>query len=193
MKASSHFVVANSRSCIGCKACEVACFAAHHADNGVAAAAGTVGIPVIPRLHVIRTDSGTVPVQCRQCENAPCAGACPVQAIKHEGHAIVIDADGCIGCKNCMLACPFGAISLDTAYRDGKEVRQPYLKKRQGNRLEEARKIVAYKCDLCKDTGSPACVDACPQHALSMVVPAAEKQSRNRKAAGLLMRLRREG
>lgn len=187
MKASSQsFVIANSRSCIGCKACEIACFAVHNKDNGVAGTVGTVGIPVIPRLYVIRTESFTMPVQCRQCENAPCAGACPVGAIKQEDDAIVIDSDGCIGCKNCMLACPFGAISLFAAYSGGEEVRQPQLKKQHPNSLEAAAKAVAYKCDLCREAGSPACVSACPQNALTLVVPAAEKQLRNRIAAEML-------
>lgn len=193
MEASSQsFVIAHSNSCIGCKACEVACFAVHNRNNGVAATVGTVAVPVIPRLYVLRTERFTMPVQCRQCENAPCANACPVQAIRHEDNAIVIDADSCIGCKTCALACPFGAITLADAYSSGSEVRQSNLKERRDDGLMEAkRKTVAYKCDLCKENGKPACVEACPQNVLTLFTPAAEKQARNRRTA-LLPKLGRE-
>lgn len=44
-------------------------------------------------------------------------------------------------------------------------------------------KIIAYKCDLCKESGKPACINACPQKALTLVTPAKEKKSRNIAAA----------
>lgn len=194
------FVIAEAGSCIGCKACELACFAVHNRDNGVGAAVGTVTIPVIPRLYVIRTDSFTMPVQCRQCENAPCAAACPVQAIRQEDGTIVIDEEACIGCKSCALACPFGAVSLYKAYSGGQEIQQPHLKERQNSRLDRKAKVIAYKCDLCRnvdfpdsitaDKGSeasdavvcdtiqgrsrertPACVSVCPVGALTLINP----------------------
>ncbi|MDT3426359.1 electron transport protein HydN [Paenibacillus forsythiae] len=153
------FVIAEVGKCIGCKACELACFAVHNRDNGVAAAAGTVTMPVIPRLQVIRTDSFTMPVQCRHCENAPCAGVCPVQAIRQKDGVITIDEERCIGCKACAMICPFGAISLDKVYSSGEEHKQPTLRERQKDGLERKTRVIAYKCDLCKDityTGNEA-------------------------------------
>ncbi|MNC29075.1 Iron-sulfur protein [compost metagenome] len=192
----SSLVIAEAAKCIGCKACELACFAVHNRDNGVGTAVGTVTMPVLPRLYVIRTDSFTMPVQCRQCENAPCAGACPVQAIRQEDGVIVIDAEACIGCKACALACPFGAISLYKAYSGGAELPQPLLQERRDSKLQRKTRIIAYKCDLCrnteipggsapweKETGNgdssatagqdrssfPACVAVCPEQALRLV------------------------
>ncbi|GJM71117.1 hypothetical protein HMSSN036_33330 [Paenibacillus macerans] len=58
------FVIADAGKCIGCKACELACFAVHNRENGVSAAVGTITIPVIPRLYVTRRalrGAGAVP------------------------------------------------------------------------------------------------------------------------------------
>ncbi|BCG59185.1 4Fe-4S dicluster domain-containing protein [Paenibacillus sp. URB8-2] len=214
------FVIAEAGKCIGCKACELACFAVHNQDNGVAASVGTITMPVLPRLYVIRSDSFAMPVQCRHCENAPCAGVCPVQAIRQEEGAILIDEDRCIGCKACAMACPFGAVSLYKSYGNGQEIEQPYLKEQQNGRLERKTRIIAYKCDLCRNIASaantvseetvtsvavdqsgrltengggslPACVSVCPEQALTLVSPIlGESRSRTAADVGSLRSLR---
>ncbi|CAM0496823.1 4Fe-4S dicluster domain-containing protein [Thermoanaerobacter kivui] len=183
------FVVANPAKCIGCKACEVACFAVHNRNNHVGATVGTVSIPVIPRLHLIKTEHGTMPIQCRHCEDAPCANVCTVGAIKREGNAIVVDEKLCIGCKSCLLACPFGAIELLPQYEDGREVFQINLKEESESGLVQEPRIIAYKCDLCNDLGEPACVKACPENALTLVMPTEMKKARNKEAALSFLRV----
>jgi electron transport protein HydN len=85
------------------------------------------------------------------------------------------------------MACPFGAIDLLPQYDNGQEIIQISLKQESEDGLEEKGKSVAYKCDLCKESGKPACVNACPQEALTLVTPIETKKSRNRAAAiGLL-------
>lgn len=182
-KNSNSFVIADSSKCIGCKVCEVACFTVHNENNNVAATVGTVTIPIIPRLNVIKGEGFAVPVQCRHCEDAPCANVCPVRAIKQENNTIVVDEKSCIGCKTCLMACPVGAIDLLPQYDNGKEMLQLNLKQEGENGLEEIAKSIAYKCDLCKESGKPACVNACPQKALSLVTVAEEKKARNKAAA----------
>jgi Fe-S-cluster-containing hydrogenase components 2 len=181
------FVIANSNRCTGCKTCEVACFTAHNKNNNVVATVGTITTSVIPRLNVIKNENFSVPIQCRHCDDAPCANGCPVGAIKQENNTIVIDEKTCIGCKTCLMSCPFGAIDLLPQYDNGQQVIQDSLKQEGENGSEETWKIIAYKCDLCKESGKPACVNACPQKVLTLVTPSEIRESRRRIAAANLL------
>lgn len=145
------FVVANPNKCIGCKSCEIACAVAHLGTS--VATAGAMETPFQPRLALVKTPRVTMPVQCRQCEDAPCANVCPVQAISNEGGKIIVKTEICIGCKTCMLACPLGAMDMVV------------------DSNEEEKKI-AHKCDLCQGRpGGPACVEICLAQALVFVQP----------------------
>lgn len=176
------FVVADPKKCIGCKVCEVACSVAH-TDHAVTTV-GTLDTPIIPKLYLVKTPNVTMPVQCRHCEDAPCANVCPVAAITQVKHAIIIDEDTCMGCKTCMMACPFGAIDLVPVYKEGEPVVQTGLKADDQDGLVEKELVVASKCDLCggRDNG-PACVEACPEKALEVILPHKAKKKRNVEAA----------
>lgn len=101
-----------------------------------------------------------VPSTCQQCETPTCAEACPTAACHRaqETHTVVIDRDVCMGCKTCIVACPFGAPSFDAV--DG----------------------VSIKCDLCG--GDPRCVRACGPGALEFVF-ADENNARRRRRHGV--------
>lgn len=124
---------------------------------------------------------------CRHCEDAPCARVCPVNAIRHEADAIVLNETLCIGCKLCALVCPFGAITpsgtpvegvvpVSPLYQapprpdavespgDGAASLNPILA------WEAGVKRVAVKCDLCafREQGAE-CVRVCPTRALRLV------------------------
>lgn len=166
------FVVANPKRCIGCQACEIACAAAH-IDGGITAAAACQAA-FQPRLRLIRAPQVTMPVQCRQCEDAPCAHACPTQAIHTVAGRVEVVAERCIGCKSCLWACPFGAMDLvETAERSaGVPLPDQSVKAAQ----------VAQKCDLCVGrSGGPACVAICPGDALLLVEPARLRQAQEQK------------
>jgi electron transport protein HydN len=178
---ASSFVVADGGQCIGCKACELACFAVHGQAGGAGASVGTVSVPVVPKLYVVRTGDAYVPVQCRHCENAPCAHACPVKAIRQEDGVVMIDEERCIGCTSCVLACPFGAIEVAPVYQAGRVVTQSGLT-RHANRAALPR-TAASKCDLCAETadGQPACVEACPNQVLRLAKGAVDSPPERRR------------
>lgn len=165
----NRFVIADQQRCIGCNTCMAACTEIHKKQ----------GMQSHPRLTVMRTDDATAPILCHQCEDAPCARVCPVNAITHGGDSIVLDEKTCIGCKLCALACPFGAITpsgtgvagvagIATATPTHSAALDPLLVWEVGVRS------VAVKCDLCalSDQG-PACVTVCPTNALFIVDHAA--------------------
>ena len=139
----NRFVIAEPGRCIGCNTCMAACSAAHE----------TRGSQKAPRLTVTRTSTGTAPVLCRQCDDAPCARVCPVDAIHLTGDAVKLDEKRCIGCKMCAIACPFGAISPSgTAMSGVAGVPMPEARRPAGLdpilAWDIGVKTVAVKCDL---------------------------------------------
>lgn len=161
----NRFVIANPRRCIGCNTCMAACSSVHR----------EAGLQAQPRLTVTRTFEVTAPVQCRHCEDAPCARVCPVDAIKLTGREVELNEQKCIGCKMCAIACPFGAITPSGTPISGVagiNITQPTESAALDPLLawSPGVKTVAVKCDLCsfRPTG-PECVRVCPTDALCVV------------------------
>lgn len=168
----SHYVIADPKKCIGCRTCEIACVEAH-SDKNIFLEEEEQGFT--PRLKVIKTESVTTPVQCRQCKVAQCVKACPNESLTYDENGIIIvNEETCIGCKKCVVACPFGAMTMGPMYRDGKPVAQLLPKNTSGevgrDELAYKGKIVATKCDTCKGrAGGPACMEKCPTGAFRIV------------------------
>lgn len=149
----NQFVIADMKLCIGCRTCEIACVMAHCEDDGSPISMADF----TPRLRVMKTFNISVPVLCRQCENAPCMNACPNAAIRSQDGSVQVIQSLCIGCKSCVVACPYGAMEVVVS-RVG-----------EGNRQQRAQ---ANKCDLCHGrSNGPACVEVCPTEALTLIQP----------------------
>ncbi|MHA6529116.1 4Fe-4S dicluster domain-containing protein [Paenibacillus sp. BAC0078] len=170
------FVLADSGLCIGCHTCEVACVTAHSPKNMFQQQEDNPNF--YPRLRVTETNVVTAPVQCRHCEDAPCANVCPNGSIINKDNSIFINQDTCIGCKTCMLVCPYGAIAMVPAYKDGDRQYQAGLRSNAGGSWAHKERLVASKCDLCEESeGGPECVRVCPTHALQLVAPSQVAES----------------
>ncbi|MDP4146809.1 MAG: 4Fe-4S dicluster domain-containing protein [Bacillota bacterium] len=174
------FVLANPNRCIGCRTCQIACVAAHAEENIFTSKKEEIEFN--PRLTVVKTAYVTAPIQCRQCENAPCANVCPSNAIVEKEGVIYIDKNSCTGCKTCLVACPLGAIDIVPEYSNGEKVMQSGLQHSAAGKLTAKEKLVANKCDMClgREKG-PACVEICPTAALKVMEETNTKQTINEK------------
>jgi len=153
----------NIEKCTGCGACELWCSFKHKGEFN----------PTKARIHktIFIDRELAVPVLCRQCEDAWCARICPSGAISKGTNALTgatvvsVNKDRCVGCRMCMLACPYGCIAvMDEGY--------------------------AEKCDLCD--GVPQCVKFCARGALSFEDSEESILDRKRKVAETLLTAYRE-
>jgi formate dehydrogenase beta subunit len=147
--------------CIGCRACQTRCKEA----NGKAADVqevkdGLYDAPVdlnASTLTVIRRwagekkdEEGFVKAQCMHCVHPACASVCMLGALHKGAHGVVeYDADKCVGCRYCQVACPFNVPKFEWA--------------------KATPKIV--KCELCRhrfpEGKGPACAEVCPRDAVT--------------------------
>lgn len=173
----NRFVFADPNLCIGCRTCEVACVISHQADSTVA---GLNAVDFSPRLTLVKNAHVTTPVMCRQCDDAPCAQVCPNNAIVLEDGFVKVIQSRCIGCKTCVIACPYGAMNVVTKMVE--ETKGSALFKRQVPQSQ------ALKCDLCnhREEG-PACVQVCPTGAIRIIESETliEDSKQKREAAAL--------
>lgn len=157
----NNFVIADPNKCIGCRTCEIACVVAHSEKNIFTEKSND--IEFYPCLSVVKTSEVSAPIQCRQCEDAPCANVCPKGSIINKDGVVYIDKKTCIGCKTCLMACPFGVIRLVPEYKDEEKIVDSC-------KLHFKKRMVANKCDLCigREKG-PACAEVCPTNAFKIV------------------------
>jgi carbon-monoxide dehydrogenase iron sulfur subunit len=134
-------------NCSGCMACMTACSTHHTGATSLSKS----------RIQIIRHEGHAVTkmeeeaelifdmISCQHCEPPFCMFFCPTLAIvkDRETGAVTIDQEKCVGCRSCLVVCPFGAISYD----------------------KNRRQIV--KCELCD--GDPVCVKFCQTGALQFV------------------------
>ena len=94
-------MVIDLRKCDGLRLCTKACILGHFVPEGQ---------EWIQTLKMDLPGGGSyyMPMPCFQCENAPCVKVCPVKATYHNEEGLVlIDHNRCIGCRQCMAACPY--------------------------------------------------------------------------------------
>lgn len=135
----------NMNTCIGCHSCEVACAE----QNGLPAGTVWRRVGEVEGGEHPTTRRFNISMSCNQCLDPACLTGCPTNAYTKLSNGVVAhSADDCIGCQYCTWNCPYSV-----------PVFQP------------DRRIVT-KCDMCQprlEAGrAPACVDACPTHAITV-------------------------
>ncbi len=163
-------VLVDLTRCIGCRTCEAACNKEHGLpepklpfddfsvfdqtfhDGKQKRRTGDDAYTVVNRYDQDQGAPVFRKIQCNHCNEPACLTSCFVNAYtKTKEGAVIYNADVCVGCRMCMVACPFRipAYSYDSALH-------PQV----------------IKCNFCYDTRlkygkPPACVEACPQEALT--------------------------
>jgi len=132
-------MVVDTRLCIACHSCSVACKREFEVPLGVF----RTWVKSVEKGRFPDVSLDHLPVQCNQCENPVCVSVCPVKATyQREDGIVLVDPHRCIGCQYCKAACPYGV-----------------------RYLEPVKRIIS-KCFFCHhrlDAGlAPACVEACP-------------------------------
>ena len=166
---TQYAIVTDLNRCVGCLACAVACKVANNVPIG---SFWNKVLRIGPNPSTEGSDFPNVdmyflPIQCQHCENPACVAVCPTGAShKLEDGTVQVDKEKCIGCQFCVMACPYGAISLES-------IGLPSATSE--TMAQKSMRSVAVRCDLCKDwmkregKSVPACVEACPVHARSVV------------------------
>jgi carbon-monoxide dehydrogenase iron sulfur subunit len=162
-------IMVDIKRCLACKSCEIACAVVHSQTKVLEDA---IAESPRPRKRVTVEAAGEfgVPIQCRHCEAPPCIEICPTGAIQRQSEEspVVVDQDLCIGCKLCILICPFGVLQIGP----------------------KGRAII--KCDMCiermEEGQQPACVEACPTKALRLVSVQEVTKSKRRSAVKQLIK-----
>lgn len=152
--------------CIGCRKCEFACKQANGLPHQPITEFEDKSVleqkrrPDVNNITVVNRYPAAEPAerpvyvktQCMHCNRPACASACPVGAIRKTAEGpVVYDASPCIGCRYCVMACPFSipAYTYDSPFAP-----------------------VVRKCTMCFDTvskkgGVPACAKICPVEAIT--------------------------
>ncbi len=132
--------------CVNCHLCALACIAAHSESQDLLKAMTREDPKPVARMWVEEKYPVSMAVQCHHCQDPKCVESCIAGALyKNEQGVVLLHEEMCVGCGTCQAACPYGAPKLIT--------------------LDGRRR--ALKCDLCQGREVPACVEACPNLALT--------------------------
>ena len=154
----SKMIVTDIEKCTGCGLCELICSFKHHGEFN----------PTKSRIHktVFVERAVAIPVVCYQCEEPWCGKICRAEAITWEKDEktgatwVEVSETKCVGCRMCMLACPYGNIVV-------------------------SEKGHAEKCDLCD--GDPECVKFCATGAIRFAEPESGLIAKKRAVAEKLL------
>ncbi|MDZ4202371.1 MAG: 4Fe-4S dicluster domain-containing protein [Gallionella sp.] len=137
----------------GCNDCVTAC----NRENGLSGETKATDSQWIRKIEIKDISTGreiSLPMMCQHCEHPPCVDVCPTNAsMKRADGIVLVDKHRCIGCRYCMMACPYKARSF---VHENVHDQNPDVPRGKGT---------VESCTLCVhriDQGQqPACVEAC--------------------------------
>lgn len=149
-------LIDTSKCSDGCNDCVTAC----NTENGLSGKTGPQDSQWIRKVNIRDLQTGfelNLPMLCQHCENPPCVDVCPTGAsMKRADGIVLVDRHICIGCRYCMMACPYKARSF---------VHEPLTE--QNPEVPRGMGCVE-SCTFCVQRVDrdemPACVDACNAH-----------------------------
>lgn len=146
-------LIDTNRCATGCNVCVAAC----NRENGLSGGTGPTDSQWIRKIELKEARSGrthSLPMLCQHCEQAPCVDVCPTGAsFKRADGIVLVDKHICIGCRYCMMACPYKARSfVHEALAD----QNPDVPRGKGT--VESCTLCVHRIDLGRE---PACVEAC--------------------------------
>ncbi len=160
----------DTKRCIGCHTCSMACKVENNLPNDVWwNKTITVGGEDMdsPSGEYPNLKKSYLTMACQHCAEPACIAVCPVQATYKdpETGAVLQDYDVCIGCKTCMGACPYTDVRTFNA-----EEPQYHLEFAVGDEAVPPQQAqTVSKCILCShrlaDGRTPACIEVCPARA----------------------------
>ena len=158
-------MVIDLAKCDGCKKCTEACQAMHYTESE------REWIKVFKMKGSKDTAPYYFPKPCFHCDNPPCTKVCPVNAtFKRQDGIVLIDNERCIGCRSCMVACPYSTRFFNWSHPEQTpEVANAVYSPEQSY---PRRMGTVEKCDFCPDMlrqgKMPACVTGCPMDVIYM-------------------------
>jgi len=143
----------------GCTECVTAC----NTEHGLSGKTGPQDAQWIRKVELTHNKTGaqhSLPVMCQHCEEPPCVDVCPTGAsFKRADGIVLVDRHICIGCRYCMMACPYKARSL---VHENLEDQLPHMPRGKG--CVESCTLCVHKVDAGENT--TACAQACPEQAI---------------------------
>jgi [DsrC]-trisulfide reductase subunit O len=138
----------------GCNECVTACVK----ENGLQGhGRPETDAQWIRKVDIRDPDSGrsqSLPMMCQHCANPPCVDVCPTGAsFKRADGIVLVDKHTCIGCRYCMIACPYKARSFVHETLQDQKSYAP-----RGKGTVESCTLCVHRID---DDRQPACVEAC--------------------------------
>ena len=158
----------NANKCAdGCTDCVTACNKENGLETHNRPETDTVWIRKVKLRDKMTNHVISLPMMCQHCEHPPCVDVCPTGAsFKRDDGIVLVDRHICIGCRYCMMACPYKARSFIH-----EAVEEPVEYMPRGKGTVESCTLCVHRVDEHSENAIPACAEACNKAVRSWAKP----------------------